>query len=152
SIMAEVLLNELGGGRFKALSAGPRPAGSVHPMALRVLREAGHNTEELASKGWHHFARPDSPRIDLVVTVCDSAAREVCPVWSGRPATIRWSFPDPAAHRGRERERHAFFTSLYRDIRRHVEALVALPDHELDALVLGAEPVSGAEGEETGPT
>jgi len=97
SILAEALLNRLGKGRWKAFSAGSFPKGEVHPMALRLLGERGFRTNHLQSKSWDEFANADSPRIDHVITVCDNAAGETCPIWPGNPAREHWGLVDPAA-------------------------------------------------------
>ena len=109
SIIAEVVLNQLGKGRFKAWSAGSHPSGEVHPMTLEVLQARGFDTSELRSKRWDEFARPDAPVMDFVFTVCDQAAGEVCPVWPGQPLTAHWGFTDPVKGEGdRDRKLHAF--------------------------------------------
>src|SRR3954465_7278500 len=97
SILAEVLLDHFGSGRFKAYSAGSFPKGSVHPLALDLLDRLRLPTEGLRSKSWDEFARPGAPVMDFVFTVCDQAAGEVCPVWPGNPITAHWGVPDPAA-------------------------------------------------------
>ena len=95
SVIAEAILRHEGQGRFRAYSAGSRPMGAVHPLALEVLRENGLSTNGLHSKGWDTFAQPDAPRMDVVITVCDAAAREACPVWPGAPITAHWGLADP---------------------------------------------------------
>jgi arsenate reductase len=100
SILAEALLNRLGEGRWQGLSAGSFPKGEVHPMALRLLAERGFPTDGLRSKSWDEFANPGAPRIDHVITVCDNAAGETCPVWPGNPARAHWGLADPAAIEG----------------------------------------------------
>lgn len=113
SIMAECLLNALGRGRFEAHSAGSHPTGAVNPSALELLRRRGHPTGGLRSKSWNEFAGPDAPAMDLIVTVCDNAAGEACPLWPGRPALAHWGFPDPAMFQGSESETRAFFDQVY---------------------------------------
>jgi arsenate reductase len=127
SIMAEAMLNDprLGRGRFRAFSAGSHPRGAVHPLALELLREHGVPVEGLRSKSWDDFAAPGAPPIDLVITVCDAAAAEECPVWPGRPATLHWSVPDPAAASGSDAERRQAFRDAMRLLRTHLERLVA---------------------------
>ena len=132
SILAEVLLNELGQDRFRAFSAGSRPAGTVNPGALDKLRRAGHATEGLASKSWDEFSGPDAPAIDLVITVCDNAAGESCPVWNGSPLTVHWGIPDPAAVSWSDAAvRHAFDLA-YERLRERISALVELSAEEFD--------------------
>jgi arsenate reductase (thioredoxin) len=123
SILAEALLNRLGEGRFRALSAGSFPNGEVHPMALRLLDEQGFPTGGLRSKSWDEFADPDGPRFDVVVTVCDNAAGETCPVWPGNPAREHWGIADPAAVEGAG-QRPAF-EEAYRLLEARIEAFLA---------------------------
>jgi arsenate reductase len=131
SIMAEAMLNDpaLGGGRFRAFSAGSHPRGEVHPLAIALLREHGVPVEGLRSKSWDEFAAPGAPPIDVVITVCDNAAAEECPVWPGRPATMHWSIPDPAAAAGSDAERRQAFADAMRLLRGRIERLVADPRH-----------------------
>lgn len=126
SVLAECLLNDLGQGRWKAYSAGSHPTGVVNPLSLVVLREHGHNTEGLRSKSWDEFAQPGAPALDLVMTVCDNAASEVCPVWLGHPNQIHIGFPDPAAAEGSEEERLDSFRQVYAMIKDKVQALIAV--------------------------
>jgi arsenate reductase (thioredoxin) len=114
SILAECILNRLGGGRFRAFSAGSQPKGAVHPLALDLLSQLGHPTAALRSKSWDEFARPGAPPMDFLFTVCDSAANEACPVWPGHPVTAHWGMPDPAAAAGTETERRQAFAETYR--------------------------------------
>lgn len=134
SILAEALLNHLGEGRFRGLSAGSQPKGQPHPMALEVLASHGLPSGGYRSKSWQEFTGPDTPRIDLIITVCDNAAGESCPVWPGRPITAHWGIEDPAAVEG-EGQREAFETAL-RHLRNRISLLVALPLKSLDELVL----------------
>ena len=138
SIMAESLLAGLGKGRFRAFSAGSRPAGAPNPLALDLLRRHGLPTGDLRSKSWDEFARPGAPAIDLIFTVCDAAAAEPCPVWPGRPATAHWGFPDPAAAQGTEAERRAAFASVFAGLRARIEAFLALPVESLPSAELKA--------------
>jgi protein-tyrosine-phosphatase len=136
SILAEVLLNAMGGGRFRAYSAGSHPKGQVHPLALELIEKNRLPNQGLRSKDWSEFARPDAPRMDFVFTVCDNAAGEVCPVWPGQPMTAHWGIPDPAAVEGSdERKRKAFFTT-YRQLSNRLSIFINLPLARLDKLAL----------------
>ena len=132
--MAECILNRLGQGRFKAYSAGSHPTAKVNPYALELLRRFNHRTDGLSSKDWAEFAADDAPRMDFVITVCDRAAREACPVWPGQPISAHWGFPDPAGFEGSEEETRAVFADLYRRINDRVSEFVALPSASLDEL------------------
>lgn len=136
SILAESLLNQLGKGRFRAFSAGSRPAGRVNPFALELLEKNHFPTGELRSKSWDEFAQPDAPPLDFVVTVCDNAAGEVCPVWAAQPMTAHWGIPDPTAVEGSDDvKRHAFVEAMSQ-LQRRLSAFVSLPFHTLDNLKL----------------
>lgn len=126
SIIAEALLNHRGGGRIRAFSAGSRPAGRVHPQALALLERAGVPAPAARSKNWNEFAAPGAPRLDVVITVCDDAAAETCPVWLGSPMTVHWGVADPAAAAGTERDIAAAFADAYSVLDHRVRALVAL--------------------------
>lgn len=133
SILAEALLNREGGDRFGAFSAGSFPKGAVHPMALEVLRDGGFVTTGLRSKSWDEFADPAAPPLDFIITVCDNAAGEVCPIWPGRPITAHWGIEDPAAVQGSE-QRQAFDLALRR-LAGRIRAFLALrPDMDAAAL------------------
>jgi len=138
SILAECILNREGGGRFVGHSAGSRPAGSVHPLALELLRQRNHPTEGLQSKSWAAFAAADAPPLDFVFTVCDNAAREVCPVWPGQPMTAHWGVPDPAAATGTEAERRLAFAEAYKMLSARISIFISLPVASLDRLTLQA--------------
>ena len=126
SVLAECLINDLGGGKWKAFSAGSHPTGKVNPLSLEILREMGHSTEGLRSKSWDEFALPDAPQMDLVITVCDNAAGEVCPIWPGHPAKVHVGFPDPADAEGSHEECLAVFRSVYGMINAKIRKLIEL--------------------------
>jgi len=126
SILAEVLLNELGQGAYKAYSAGSHPTGQVNPGALEKLAAEGHSIAGLRSKSWDRFSGKDAPDIDIVITVCDNAAGESCPVWNGGPITVHWGIPDPAYFDDAE-ARQAAFDIAYARLRRRIEGLLSLP-------------------------
>ena len=139
SILAEAYLNSVAGSRFHAYSAGSHPKGAVHPVTLETLRNVDIETGDLRSKSWDEFARPDAPSMDFVITVCDSAAGEVCPVWPGQPLTAHWSFRDPAAFQGSEKEARALFREVFRQIRTRVDLLRNLPLAKLDRMATKRE-------------
>jgi arsenate reductase len=139
SILAEGLLNGLGGDRFQAYSAGSTPKGEVHPLALATLESYSLPTEGYRSKSWDEFASPGAPKMDFIITVCDNAAGEVCPVWPGHPMTAHWGVPDPAAHEGTQEERLKAFLDAARMLKRRIELVLCLPLDRLDALSLQAE-------------
>jgi arsenate reductase len=136
SIMAEVLMNHLSGGRFHPYSAGSHPAGEVNPLALELLQRKGFAADALRSKSWDEFAKPDAPAMDFVITVCDKATGEVCPVWPGQPMTAHWGFEDPAAVVGSNDERRQVFLKVFVEIARRIELMLALPMEKLDRLAL----------------
>ncbi len=142
SILAEALLNHMrtgaSGSQFKAFSAGssPRDNQQPHPFGLQVLQAAGISTEGLHSKNWDEFAKPDAPHMDLVITVCDNAAGEVCPYWPGQPATAHWGYADPSAAVGTEEDQlHAFRQTLHM-IHKRLQLLVDLPAEKLQKTML----------------
>ena len=130
--MAEAVLNTLGGGRFRAFSAGCDPTGRVHPLALEVLARAGYSTSGLHSKDWSAFARPRAPRLDFVITVCDSAAGETCPPFPGAPLPVHWSIRDPAAAAGTDAEKRRAFRDALRLLARRVQRFTSLPFESVD--------------------
>ena len=135
SILGEVLFNHLGKGKFKAYSAGSKPAGKVNPGALEWLQANGHSTEGLRSKSWDEFAAPGAPEFDFIFTVCDNAAGEACPLWLGHPATAHWGIPDPAHVEGDE-ARRAAFKKAAEQLARRIQLFLSLPIEKLDKLVL----------------
>jgi len=136
SIMGEALFNILGAGRFRAYSAGSHPSGRVNPFAVEQVAALGYPAENLRSKSWDEFAQPGAPEMDFVVTVCDNAAGEVCPVWPGHPLTAHWGFPDPAAVQGTDEQKRAVFAQTMRQIRNRVQLFLSLPLETLDRMAL----------------
>jgi protein-tyrosine-phosphatase len=138
SILAEAILNHIGGGRFKAFSAGssPRDNQQPNPIGLQTLQHAGISTEGLRSKSWDEFALPSAPHMDLIITVCDNAAGEVCPYWPGQPATAHWGYPDPSAGDGSDAEKAQAFRQTLHAIHRRLELLVNLPADKLGKMTL----------------
>ncbi len=138
SILAEALLNHLGKGRFKAYSAGssPRDNQMPNPMALSTLEKAGISIEGLSSKSWDFFATPDAPHMDLVITVCDNAAGEVCPYWPGQPATAHWGYADPSEAAGDDAQRLEAFRQTLHLIHRRLDIFINLPLASLDKVAL----------------
>lgn len=138
SIMAEVILNEFGSGRFKAYSAGSHPKWEIHPGALKKLAQMGHSTEGLHSKSWDRFSGAMAPSLDIVITVCDKAAGESCPVWHGSPVRVDWSLDDPAAESD-DLERSAAFDQTYAQLEKRIMSMMRLPDLEPSMLRLELE-------------
>ena len=136
SILAEALLNKEGRGRFRAWSAGSMPKGAVNPHALPIVESLGFQASDFRSKSWDEVVRPGAPDFDIVITVGDNAAGEVCPVWPGQPVTAHWGIPDPAAAEGSEAEIAAAFAIATRQLGARIRLLIALPDESLDRLVL----------------
>ena len=136
SVMAEALLAVLGHGRFNSFSAGSHPSGKVQPMAADLAAKIGFDIRTLRSKNWDEFAAPDAPQMDLIITVCDNAAGESCPLWPGHPVTAHWGVADPAAVEGDEETRRHAYLEAFAVLRRRVELLVALPVEKLDQLAL----------------
>ncbi|MBB1593147.1 arsenate reductase ArsC [Achromobacter sp. UMC46] len=139
SILAEGLLKGLGGDRFRAYSAGSTPKGDVHPLALATLLSFSLPGDGYRSKSWDEFAEPDAPKMDFIITVCDNAAGEVCPVWPGHPTTAHWGIADPAAVEGTEDERRKAFQDAARVLKRRIELFLSLPLERLDAMSLQTE-------------
>jgi arsenate reductase (thioredoxin) len=139
SIMAEAILNFKGRPNFTAYSAGSHPSGSVRPEALRQLEVARIPTRDLRSKTWDEFAQPGSPKLDFVLTVCDNAANEPCPIWPGQPVTAHWGVPDPAAVRGSEAEVERAFREAFLILDRRISLFLCLPLTSLDGLALKRE-------------
>lgn len=138
SILAEALLNDMGQDRFKAYSAGssPRENQQPNPLGLQVLQKAGIATDGLRSKSWDEFASPGAPKMDLIITVCDNAAGEVCPIWPGHPATAHWGYPDPSEGDGSDAEKLEAFRKTMHAMKRRLELLIGLPKDKLEKEVL----------------
>lgn len=132
SILAEALLQRKGQGRFKSFSVGSSPKGKVHPMAIELLKEEGYSTENFRSKCWDEFESSDTPKMDVVVTVCDSAADEVCPIWPGNPVKTHWSIPDPAAVNGPDSLRLQAFRDAYAMLKPKIERLAELMSSQIE--------------------
>lgn len=139
SILAEGLMNSLGGRRFRAYSAGSQPTGVVNPLALRTLQGLRVPVDGLRSKSWDEFSVLGTPIMDFVFTVCDSAAGEVCPVWPGQPMTAHWGVPDPAAVEGSDEVRQQAFLDTAITLKRRIELLLALPLPSLERLAIQHE-------------
>lgn len=149
SVMAEVMLNQLGHGRFKAYSAGSHPRGAVHPLTLEVLASNGYASAGVRSKSWTEFAGAGAPAMDFIFTVCDQAAGETCPVWPGQPITAHWGFADPAAASGDTEKQWKAFSTVQYEISNRIRLLLSLPIDKIDRMslqgrlrALGLAPVS----------
>lgn len=138
SILAEALLNDLtmNAGRFKAFSAGSYPKGQVNPFTLELLQRKHIAVADLRSKSWDEFAAPGAPVLDFVITVCDQAAGEVCPIWPGQPMTAHWGLPDPAAVEGTDEQKRHAFLDAFTTVKRRIELFTSLPIDKLDKLAL----------------
>ena len=136
SILAEAYLNMAGKGRLQAYSAGSKPGGAVNPFALELLERNGVPAEGVRSKSWDEFAAPGAPQMDIVITVCDSAAAEPCPFWPGQPATAHWGVPDPAAVEGTDEQKRKAFLAAYATLSNRINLLLNLPLERLDRLAL----------------
>ncbi|MDD2545642.1 MAG: arsenate reductase ArsC [Burkholderiaceae bacterium] len=139
SLMAEALLKQLGQGQFRAYSAGSHPTGSVHPQALEVLTRNQVGTEGLRSKSWDEFAQPDAPVMHFVLTVCDKAAGETCPLWPGQPMSAHWGVPDPVAAEGSADEVRKAYLDAFLTLHRRISLFLNLPLDKLDRLSLQNE-------------
>jgi arsenate reductase (thioredoxin) len=138
SIMAEAILNQAGGSKFRAWSAGSQPKGEVNPNTLTLLRGLGFEVSGLRSKSWDEFAKSGAPKFDLVVTVCDNAAGESCPLWPGNPMTVHWGIPDPAEAGGTPAEIGQAFSDAFRRLKHRIDLFTALPVSSLQRLALQA--------------
>jgi arsenate reductase len=139
SIMAEALMNHRGKANFTAYSAGSHPTGTVRPEALRQIELARLPTKDLRSKSWEEFAKPGAPHLDFVFTVCDNAAKEVCPVWPGQPMTAHWGVPDPAAVAGSPEQIEKAFREAFMILDRRINLFLCLPLATLDKMAIKKE-------------
>jgi len=136
SIMAEAILNNVGGGKFRGYSAGSHPKGRVHPETIRLLQSLGYDTSSFRSKSWSEFADSSAEPLDFVFTVCDNAAGETCPLWPGQPMTAHWGVPDPAEAKGTAAEIALAFKDAYRMLNQRIRIFTSLPLRSLDQLTL----------------
>ena len=136
SIMAEVIINYTGRGKFKGFSAGSQPATAPNPLALATLRRLHFPTAGLYSKDWNEFAKSGAPVMDFVFTVCDQAAGEVCPVWPGQPMTAHWGVEDPSQFEGSDEQKSHKFATVANILKRRIELFTSLPLEKLDRLKL----------------
>jgi arsenate reductase (thioredoxin) len=136
SVIAEAILQRIGGGKFNAFSAGSMPKGEVHPETIRLLQRLNYKTDAFRSKSWGEFAAPGAPPLDFVFTVCDNAAGEVCPIWPGQPMTAHWGVPDPAAAEGSSVDIARAFANAYGALQNRLAIFVNLPFESLDRLSL----------------
>ena len=139
SILAEAIMNEVGAGRFVAYSAGSHPKGEVNPGAVRWLKASGHDPDRFRSKAWDEFEREGAPVFDFIVTVCDNAAGEVCPIWPGKPLRSHWGVPDPALVQGADWEVDRAFAETARMLGARIRLFASLPLDKLDGLSLKRE-------------
>ena len=139
SIMAEAIMNRKGREHFTAYSAGSHPTGQVRPEALKQIEKAGLSTANARSKSWDEFSKPDSPPLHFVFTVCDNAAREVCPLWPGQPMTAHWGIPDPATVSGTAEEVERAFSQAFASLDRRISLFLSLPIATLDTFALQHE-------------
>jgi arsenate reductase (thioredoxin) len=139
SVLGEALASTDPSGKFVGYSAGSTPGGKVNPFAVELALQMGYPVEKLRSKSWDEFAAADAPAMDFIITVCDNAAGEVCPVWPGKPATAHWGFPDPSQVPGDDDAKRQAFREVMVGLKRRIELLAALPLDKLDALSLQGE-------------
>jgi arsenate reductase len=139
SVIAEVLVNHWGKGKFHGYSAGSFPKGEVNPLTIELLKSLKLPTDNLRSKSWDEFAKPNAPKMDFVFTVCDQAAGEVCPIWPGNPMTAHWGITDPAAVEGTDEQKRAAFRDAANQLDARIKLFVGLPFHKLDRMAIKRE-------------
>jgi arsenate reductase (thioredoxin) len=136
SIIAEVLLNTLGRGKFAGFSAGSSPKTEINPIAKEIAAEMRYDSKKLYSKSWDEFAKTNAPKMYIIITVCDSAAKEVCPIWPGHPLQVHWGFKDPSAGGGDQAEKRKAFDELVKNLKPKIEKLIRLPVATMDTVNL----------------
>jgi len=136
SVLGEALASTHQSGLFVGYSAGSTPGTSVNPIAAELTKEMGYDQSKLRSKSWDEYGLPDAPKMDFIVTVCDNAAGEVCPVWPGNPATAHWGFPDPSLIQGSDEEKHKAFKDVMIGLKKRIELLASMPLDKLDSMSL----------------
>jgi protein-tyrosine-phosphatase len=136
SVLGEALASTHQSGLFVGYSAGSTPGTSVNPIAAELSKEMGYDQSKLRSKSWDEYGLPDAPKMDFIVTVCDNAAGEVCPVWPGNPATAHWGFPDPSQFQGSDEEKHKAFKDVMIGLKKRIELLASMPLDKLDSMSL----------------
>ena len=139
SVLGEALASTHPSGRFVGYSAGSTPGTLVNPFAAEIASELGYDNSKLRSKNWDEFALPDAPKMDFIITVCDNAAGEVCPIWPGHPATAHWGFPDPSQVSGSDEDKRRAFRAVMIGLKHRIDMLVDLPLEKLDALSIQSE-------------
>ena len=136
SVLGEALASTHQSGLFVGYSAGSTPGTSVNPIAAELAKEMGYDQSKLRSKSWDEYGLPDAPKMDFIVTVCDNAAGEVCPVWPGNPATAHWGFPDPSQVQGTDEEKRKAFKDVMIGLKKRIELLASMPLDKLDSMSL----------------
>lgn len=139
SVLGEALASTHPSGRFVGYSAGSTPGTQVNPFAAEIANELGYDNSKLRSKNWDEFALPDAPKMDFIITVCDNAAGEVCPVWPGNPATAHWGFPDPSQVSGSDIDKRRAFRDVMTGLKKRIDMLGALPLEKLDGMSIQNE-------------
>ena len=136
SVIAEILLNTLGRGKFTGFSAGSSPKTEINPIAKEIAAEMRYDSKKLHSKSWDEFAKTNAPKMHIIITVCDSAAKEVCPIWPGHPLQVHWGFKDPSAGSGNQAEKRKAFDELVKNLKPKIEKLIRLPVATMDTVNL----------------
>jgi len=136
SVLGEALASTHPSGKFVGYSAGSTPGTSINPIARELALEMGYEESKLRSKSWDEYGLPEAPQMDFIITVCDNAAGEVCPVWLGKPATAHWGFPDPSQVKGNDLEKKSAFISVMNGLKKRIDLLASMPLDTLDSMSL----------------